>query len=119
MPGRNLICWNALIGGYSHRGHADMALQLFKEMTNCEETQAVVPSYVTFVSVLTACSRGGMVKVFDSMRRKYGIETGAEHYACVVDMLGQAGLVECANEFIREMPIDPSVSVWGGSFKGL
>lgn len=43
----------------------------------------------------------------------------AEHYACVVDMLGQAGLVECAYEFIREMPIDPSVSVWGGSFKGL
>ncbi|KAL2488561.1 Pentatricopeptide repeat-containing protein [Forsythia ovata] len=117
LPRRNLICWNALIGGYAHQGHADMALHLFKEMINCGDSQAVVPNYVTFVSVLTACSRGGMVKMgmdmFDSMRGKYGIEPGAEHYACVVDMLGRAGLVERAYEFIRQMPIRPTVSVWG------
>ncbi|CAA2951295.1 pentatricopeptide repeat-containing protein At4g14850 [Olea europaea var. sylvestris] len=117
MPRRNLICWNALIGGYAHQGHADMALKLFKEMTNCGDSQAVVPNYVTFVSVLTACSRGGMLKMgmylFDSMRGKYGIEPGAEHYACVVDMLGRAGLVERAYEFIRNMTIRPTASVWG------
>ncbi|CAK9182311.1 unnamed protein product [Ilex paraguariensis] len=115
MPERNLITWNALIGGYSHQGHADMALDSFKEMT-CGRLD-VVPNYVTLVCVLSACSRAGAVKVgmgiFESMRGKFGIEPGAEHYACVVDMLGRAGLIERAYQFLDRMPIPPTVSVWG------
>ncbi|CAA0842377.1 Pentatricopeptide repeat-containing protein [Striga hermonthica] len=111
MPERNLICWNSLIGAYAHQGHADVALRLFREM-------GPVPNYVTFVCVLTACSRGGMVgvglEIFESMKGKYGITPGAEHYACVVDMLGRAGQVERAYEFVlREMRVPPTVSVWG------
>ncbi|KAI3461705.1 hypothetical protein Pfo_018368 [Paulownia fortunei] len=117
MPRRNLICWNALIGGYAHQGRADMALELFKEMTNCRDTEGLLPNYVTFVCVLTACSRGGMVKVgmhiFESMRKEYGINPGAEHYACVVDMLGRAGQVERAYQFIRQMRVRPTISIWG------
>ncbi|XP_024987082.1 pentatricopeptide repeat-containing protein At4g14850 [Cynara cardunculus var. scolymus] len=115
MPERNLITWNALLGGYAHLGHADMALALFEEMKS--EKLEMVPNYVTFVSVLAACSRAGAVKmgmgVFDSMRSRYGIEPGVEHYACVVDMLGRAGMVERAYEFIKTMPGRPTVSVWG------
>ncbi|XP_027154188.1 pentatricopeptide repeat-containing protein At4g14850 [Coffea eugenioides] len=115
MPDRNLITWNALIGGYAHQGRADMALELFEEMTS--GSSVVMPNYVTFVCVLTACSRGGMVNkgmdIFESMRWKYGIEPGAEHYACVVDMLGRAGFVERAYEYIKSMPIRPTISVWG------
>nr|GLL41069.1 pentatricopeptide repeat-containing protein At4g14850-like isoform X1 [Ipomoea trifida] len=115
MPERNLVTWNALIGGYAHQGHANMALDLFEDMTR--KTQDVVPNYVTFVCVLTACSRAGAVEtgmdIFEAMKDKYGIEPGAEHYACVVDMLGRAGMVERAYEFIKRMPIWPTVSVWG------
>ncbi|KAL0419206.1 UNVERIFIED_CONTAM: Pentatricopeptide repeat-containing protein [Sesamum radiatum] len=117
MPRRNLICWNALIGGYAHQGLADVALELFKEMTNCKQSEGLQPNYVTFVCVLTACSRGGMVNVgmdiFESMRGKYGISPGAEHYACIVDMLGRAGQLERAYQFIRQMPIRPTISIWG------
>lgn len=115
MPERNLICWNALIGGYAHQGHAERALELSEEMTR--ESSRMMPNYVTFVSVLTACSRGGMVNqgvdFFESMRGKYGILPGAEHYACVVDMLGRAGLVDRAYEFVKNMPMQPTVSIWG------
>lgn len=115
MPERNLITWNALIGGYAHQGHANMALDLFNDMTR--KTNEVVPNYITFVCVLTACSRAGAVKtgmdIFEAMKDKYGIEPGAEHYACVVDMLGRAGMVERAYDFIKRMPIQPTVSVWG------
>lgn len=115
MPERNLITWNAMIGGYAHQGHADMALALLEEMT--ASSNEVVPNYVTLVCVLSACSRAGAVKmgmgVFDSMRARYGIEPGVEHYACVVDLLGRAGMVERAYEFIKEMPIRPTTSVWG------
>ncbi|PHU25138.1 Pentatricopeptide repeat-containing protein [Capsicum chinense] len=115
MPERNLITWNAVMGGYAHQGCADMALNLFEEMTS--ERHDVMPNYVTFVCVLTACSRAGAIiigmDIFESMRKKYGIEPGPEHYACVVDMLGRAGLVEHAYDFIYKMPVPPTVSVWG------
>ncbi|XP_057467470.1 pentatricopeptide repeat-containing protein At4g14850 [Actinidia eriantha] len=115
MPVRNLVTWNALLGGYAHQGHADMAFALFQEMT-CGDNE-VVPNYVTLVCVLSACSRAGEVtmgtEIFESMRGRYRIEPGVEHYACVVDMLARAGKVEDAYEFTRRMPIRPTVSVWG------
>ncbi|GMH29252.1 hypothetical protein Nepgr_031095 [Nepenthes gracilis] len=115
MPNWNLVSWNAMIGGYSHLGHADTAVRLFDKMTS--PNHEVKPNYVTLVCVLTACSRAGSVKmgmeIFGSMRRKFGIEPGVEHYACVVDMLGRAGMVEKAYEFIKAMPMSPTVSVWG------
>ncbi|KAJ1423819.1 Tetratricopeptide-like helical domain superfamily [Sesbania bispinosa] len=115
MPERNIVTWNAMIGGYAHQGNVDMALGLFEEMKlgSC----GITPSYVTLVSVLSACSRAGAVErglhIFESMRVRYGIEPGAEHYACVVDLLGRSGLVDRAYEFIKNMPIHPTISVWG------
>lgn len=115
MPERNLVTWNALIGGYAHLGDVDMALTLFEEMTL--GSFGIAPSYVTLVSVLSACSRAGAVErglhIFESMRGRYGIEPGAEHYACIVDLLGRSGLVDRAYEFIKRMPILPTISVWG------
>ncbi|KAI9390236.1 hypothetical protein POPTR_008G153602v4 [Populus trichocarpa] len=42
------------------------------------------------------------------MRNRYMIESGAEHYACTVDMLWRAGMVELAYEFVQKMPIQNS-----------
>jgi hypothetical protein len=36
-----------------------------------------------------------------------------EHYGCVVDLLGRAGLLGEASEFIRRMPFEPDASVFG------
>lgn len=112
MPERNMVTWNAMIGGYTHQGHADMAIRLFEEMKS-----EVAPNYVTMVCILSACSRGGAVElgmeVFKSMRDRYMIEPGSEHYACIVDLLGRAGMVENAYEFVKKMPIRPTIEVWG------
>ena len=92
MPERNLVTWNAMISGYAQQGDADMALALFEEMKSSKPE--MVPSYVTLVSVLSACSRAGEVdrgmRIFESMNERYGIEAGAEHYACIVDLLGRS-----------------------------
>uniref|UniRef100_A0A1D1XYS7 Pentatricopeptide repeat-containing protein At4g14850 n=1 Tax=Anthurium amnicola TaxID=1678845 RepID=A0A1D1XYS7_9ARAE len=114
IPVRNLITWNAMIGGYAQQGHAEMALAAFDEMVQAGE---VAPNYVTLVCVMSACSRGGLMdeglEVFETMTERYGIEPHLEHYACVVDLLGRAGREERAYEFIKQMPIRPSISVWG------
>ncbi|RWR85382.1 Pentatricopeptide repeat [Cinnamomum micranthum f. kanehirae] len=117
IPERNLTTWNALIGGYAHHGYAEMALAAFEEMIHGGSGGPVSPNYITMVCVLSACSRAGSVEegleIFESMKRRYGIEPGTEHYGCVADLLGRAGMVERAYEFIKEMPIRPTVSVWG------
>ncbi|KAF3453143.1 hypothetical protein FNV43_RR03578 [Rhamnella rubrinervis] len=35
------------------------------------------------------------------------------HYACMVDLLGRAGLMEEAAELIEGLPIAPDANVWG------
>ncbi|PON34601.1 DYW domain containing protein [Parasponia andersonii] len=115
MTNRNSVTWNAMISGYAHQGHADMALALFEDMRS--DNGEITPNYVTLVCLLSACSRAGAVQkgidIFESMRKRFGIEPGPEHYACVVDLLGRAGLVEHAYEFVKKMPFQPTISVWG------
>ncbi|XP_030500740.2 pentatricopeptide repeat-containing protein At4g30700 [Cannabis sativa] len=110
---KNVVTWNAMISGYGLHGHGHEALELFNEMLHC----GVAPTGVTFLSILYACSHAGLVKegdnIFKSMVRDHGFEPLAEHYACMVDILGRAGQVDQALEFIRKMPVDPGVVVWG------
>lgn len=50
---------------------------------------------------------------FDVMSRVYGIRPGLEHHACIVDLLGRAGLVKEAEAFIEKMAIKADAIVWG------
>ncbi|XP_020231318.1 pentatricopeptide repeat-containing protein At4g30700 [Cajanus cajan] len=113
MSEKNTVTWNTMIFGYGLHGYGHDALELFNEMLRLE----FQPSSVTFLSVLYACSHAGMVRegdeIFHAMVNKYRIEPLAEHYACMVDILGRAGQLERALEFIRRMPVEPGPAVWG------
>ncbi|CAJ1871168.1 unnamed protein product [Sphenostylis stenocarpa] len=109
----NVVCWTAMITVCHQHGCANEAIELFEEMLK----EGVVPEYITFVSVLSACSHTGKVddgfKYFNSMANVHSIEPGLEHYACMVDLLGRVGRLEEARRFIESMPIEPDSSVWG------
>jgi pentatricopeptide repeat protein len=113
MPKRDVVSWSAMIGGYGMHGYGKNALELFSRM---QET-SVIPNHATFVSVLSACSHAGLVdegwRYFDYMTQKYCITPNVKHYACMVDLLGRAGHLHDALEFIEKMPIKPDVGVWG------
>ncbi|XP_022971725.1 pentatricopeptide repeat-containing protein At4g39530 [Cucurbita maxima] len=108
---KDTTCWNSMISMYAQHGKAEEALWMFETMMNND----ISPNYVTFVSVLTACSHVGFVEDglqhFNSMAR-YGIEPGMEHYASVVTLLGRAGRLSEAREFIEKMTIRPAALVW-------
>ena len=74
------------------------------------------PNHVTFVGVLSACHHVGLVNeglsYFNSMSKEPGLVPKPEHYVCVVDLLGRAGLLHRAREFIEEMPIEPDAMIW-------
>ncbi|XP_057871167.2 pentatricopeptide repeat-containing protein At1g11290, chloroplastic [Cryptomeria japonica] len=112
MPQRNVVSWSALIGGYAMHGYAKEALKLFEEM----KLNGTSPDHITFVNVLSACSRAGLVEegcqCFTSMSENYNLVPKMEHYRCMVDLLGRAGRLEEARDFISEMPIKPDAIVW-------
>ncbi|KAL5783219.1 hypothetical protein ACOSP7_008248 [Xanthoceras sorbifolium] len=80
------------------------------------EKTELKPDHVTFIALLSACSHGGLVKegyeFFSKMSSVYKINPKIEHYGCMVDLLGQAGHLEEAANFISSMPIKPDVSIW-------
>ncbi|KAM0875671.1 hypothetical protein ACQ4PT_036655 [Festuca glaucescens] len=113
MPRRSTGPWNAIMAGLGVHGHGTKALGLFSQM----QQEGIKPDHVTFVSLLAACSHTGLVdqgrSFFDMMQITYGIIPIAKHYACMVDMLGRAGQLDEAFDFIEHMPIKPDSAVWG------
>eukprot|EP01018_Ginkgo_biloba_P002731 Gb_33134 [translate_table: standard] len=112
MPQRDVVSWNTMIAGYAMHGCGKDALKLFEQM----QCSGINPDHVTLVSVLSACCHAGLVdkgrQYFDSMSHHYHITPEMEHYGCMVDLLGRAGQLEEALEFINKMPIKPQATVW-------
>ncbi|KNA12952.1 hypothetical protein SOVF_121530 [Spinacia oleracea] len=106
------VSWTAMIMSYALHGHAHDAICLFKQM----EVEGVKPNSVAFIALLTACSHAGLVdeswNYFSSMIHDYGLSPQLEHYAAVADLLGRAGRLNEAYDFISKMSSSPSGSVW-------
>ncbi|OVA13928.1 Pentatricopeptide repeat [Macleaya cordata] len=115
---KNLFCWNSIIEGLAVHGYGEAALEMFRRM----ESEKIKPNGVTFISVLSACTHSGLIeearKIFLSMTRDYSISPGIEHYGCMVDLLGKAGLLEDALELVRSMKIEPNSVIWGAILGG-
>eukprot|EP01018_Ginkgo_biloba_P030279 Gb_21442 [translate_table: standard] len=110
---RDVVSWSAMIAGYGMHGQGEDALSLFYQM----QRECIEPDHITFIGVLSACSHTGLVdegwQFFNCMQKNYGFSPMVEHYACMVDLLGRAGQLDRAQEFIERMPLEPSASVWG------
>ncbi|XP_006342693.1 pentatricopeptide repeat-containing protein At5g66520-like [Solanum tuberosum] len=113
LPRKGISSWNCMIGGLAMHGKGEAAIEVLKEM----ESERVAPDYITFVNLLSACAHSGLVEegkhYFRYMKETYGIEPGMEHYGCLVDLLGRAGLLVEARRVINEMPMSPDVGVLG------
>ncbi|KAK4361959.1 hypothetical protein RND71_017200 [Anisodus tanguticus] len=105
MQKEDVTAWNILLTGYAQRGQGALAIELFDGMI----TSRVKPDEITFISLFRACSRSGLVAegldYLNSMESKYCIVPNLKHYACVVDLLGRAGLVDDAYDFIVSLPV--------------
>lgn len=75
-------------------------------------------SLFTFqVGVLAACSHAGLIDIginyFYTMHGVFGITAKAEHYTCMIDLLGRAGRLDEAQDLMRDMPFEPDATMWG------
>ncbi|KAK8956314.1 Pentatricopeptide repeat-containing protein [Platanthera guangdongensis] len=113
MPIKNIRSWNALIGGLAMHGQGKEALGYFEWMVRT----GLKPNDVSFIAILSACSHSGLVEEgrrhFASMIKFHDLVPKIEHYGCMVDLLGRAGLVEEAYELVKTMPMKADVLIWG------
>ncbi|KAF5746089.1 hypothetical protein HS088_TW06G00254 [Tripterygium wilfordii] len=113
MDVKEVYTWNAIISSLACNSRENQALEMFERM----KSNGLHPNEVTFVGVLTACARAKLVELgldlFQSMSREFEVVPVMEHYGCVVDLLGRAGLLREASEFISRLPFEPDASVWG------
>ncbi|KAJ6851368.1 pentatricopeptide repeat-containing protein, mitochondrial [Iris pallida] len=113
MKERNIKTWSAMVAGYGMHGRGREALDVFKQMIEA----GVRPNYITFISVLDACSHSGLLedgrRWFKAMKQDYDIDPGVEHYGCMVDLLGRAGCLDESYGLIKEMRLEPDSMIWG------
>ncbi|KAI3667292.1 hypothetical protein L6452_42344 [Arctium lappa] len=112
IPKRNIMVWTAMIRSYGMHGNAEKTLDLFSNFLK----DGLRPDGVVFLCLLSTCSHAGLVakgrEIFKQMD-DYDIEKGQEHYACMVDLFGRAGLVMEAVGLIKSMPMVAGKDVYG------
>ncbi|VAH67700.1 unnamed protein product [Triticum turgidum subsp. durum] len=108
----DLISWNAIISGYAVHGHVAQARELFDRMNK----NGIQANDITFVALLSVYGSTGLVSqglsLFNSMKLDHGIKPSMEHYTCIVRLLGRAGRLHDALNFIGDIPSAPSAMVW-------
>ncbi|GJY64306.1 pentatricopeptide repeat-containing protein [Tanacetum coccineum] len=113
MKEKVVTTWNSIIGGLAFHGHSEEAINIFNEMRSLKLRPNDNPD---FVGVLVACSHAGRVQegreYFRLMKDKYKIEPNVRHFGCMVDLLGRAGLLNEAFEFVEKMEIEPNAIIW-------
>ncbi|KAL9677540.1 hypothetical protein QQ045_005773 [Rhodiola kirilowii] len=112
MENPDVVSWSSLIVGYAQFGFGQEALQLFENM----KASHINPNHVTFVGVLTACSHVGLIEegllLYKTMEAEHGIKPTKEHCSCVIDLLGRAGCLHEAEDYIYKMAYQPDIVVW-------
>ncbi|XP_010467317.1 PREDICTED: pentatricopeptide repeat-containing protein At2g15690-like [Camelina sativa] len=112
MVDKDMDSWHLMMRAYSDNGMGDDALHLFEEMAK----QGLKPNEETFLSVFLACATVGGIKEaflhFDSMKNEYGIAPSTEHYLGVLGVLGKCGHLVEAEQYIRDLPFEPTAEFW-------
>ncbi|KAL6506140.1 hypothetical protein OROGR_024321 [Orobanche gracilis] len=120
MHEKNVFTWNAVIKGLALSKSGKEAIKYFLRMG---ESEGIRPDEVTLIAVLSACVHSGFVhmgrRIFSALvDGKYGFSPNVKHYSCMVDLLVRCKCLDEAVRLIREMPLEPSVSIWGALLAG-
>lgn len=108
----SVSAWNVMLGMLAQHGHGEEAVEAFEGMIS----RGFRPNDITFINLLTACSHSGLVeqglRYFHSMSKAFDVEPRDDHFSCVIDMLGRAGRLKEAKDFISQMPFEPNAHGW-------
>ncbi|KAI5080205.1 hypothetical protein GOP47_0005684 [Adiantum capillus-veneris] len=112
LLGRDVVSWTALMAGYGRLGQSEKVFHSFDKMVG----EGVKPNLVTFLVVLTACSRTSLFDrsqtYIEAMSIDHGLVPSLEHHTCIVDVFCRSGKLDAADMMLRKsVPFLDSV-VW-------
>ncbi|MCO5554783.1 hypothetical protein L7F22_008318 [Adiantum nelumboides] len=112
LPHQDAVAWGALIAGCAHQGNTRLAMFYFHIMLG----KGIKPDSGVFTGLLAACSQQGSVEegqyFFRSMLIVFNVSPGLQHYSCIINLFGRAGLFDQAKDIIDIMPVYPDVVIW-------
>ncbi|PQP94181.1 putative pentatricopeptide repeat-containing protein [Prunus yedoensis var. nudiflora] len=118
MKKRDHVVWNAAMSGLAMNGHVKAVFGLFGQV----EKNGIRADGNTFMGLLCGCSHAGLVdegrRYFNNMSSVFSLTPTIEHYGCMVDLLGRAGLLDEAYSLIKTMPMKANSVVWGALLGG-
>ncbi|KAI3452715.1 hypothetical protein Pfo_009379 [Paulownia fortunei] len=112
LPSPNVICFTSIISALARNGRGRECLEMLDEMIQ----NGLKPDKVTFFSVLMGCNHAGLVEegrlLFYSMQTHHGLHPERQHYSCMVDLLGRAGLLDEAEQLLKDTPWQGDYVIW-------
>ncbi|KAI5083589.1 hypothetical protein GOP47_0003332 [Adiantum capillus-veneris] len=112
LRSQDLVSWNAIVSGYALHGSVVESLMLVGRMQQTDTK----PDDVTFLGILSACSRAGIIEVgyfvLSFMVKQQQILPMTDHLVCMVDLLARAGHLEAAEAIIESLPLDMTTVIW-------
>nr|UPT48443.1 pentatricopeptide repeat protein AaPPR82 [Agave angustifolia]UPT49265.1 pentatricopeptide repeat protein AaPPR83 [Agave angustifolia] len=106
MPEKNKWAYSAMVSGLAMHGDSEKALKIFADMLR----DGIEPDEAVYVGVLSACNHAGLVeeglRCFDRMQFEHRIVPTAQHYGCIVTLMGRAGKLVEACRLIGSMPAE-------------
>ncbi|KAK6154201.1 hypothetical protein DH2020_013840 [Rehmannia glutinosa] len=111
MTERNVFTWNAIIKGLALSKSGKEAIKCFYRM----EDEGIQPDERLRAFRFCAYGRWIFSALVDG---KYGFSPSVKHYGCMVDLLVRSKCLDEALCLIREMPFEPTVSIWGALLAG-
>uniref|UniRef100_R7W6I4 Pentatricopeptide repeat-containing protein n=1 Tax=Aegilops tauschii TaxID=37682 RepID=R7W6I4_AEGTA len=101
----------SLVDMYAKCGCLETSLSIFHKMPvkNVSSWNALINGFALHGHGLVQEGLG----LFNLMNNSYNLSPREEHYGCMVDLLGRAGLIQEAYGLIKVMPMTPAVSTWG------
>lgn len=112
LPVRDIFSFTTLMEGYAQLGDSEPVFNMFDRMLG----EGVKPNFVTFIVLLSVCSRTGLFAkshtYFEAMTQNFGICSTLAHHSCMVDLLSRAGQADKALEVIKKMKELPDLAMW-------
>nr|GEU48921.1 pentatricopeptide repeat-containing protein At1g31430 [Tanacetum cinerariifolium] len=93
---KNVICWTSMVSGYVSCGMLDEARRI--------AIDAVCGTALINMYAKCGCIVEEGWKHFELMKPVYQIEPKIEHYRCLIDLLGRAGLLKEAEKIVNRIP---------------
>ncbi|KAH7331105.1 hypothetical protein KP509_20G015100 [Ceratopteris richardii] len=118
LPGRDVVTWTALIGGYAQHKRSEESLYLFEQM----RMQGIAPNIVTYTCSLKACSSIGdfdkACEIHCEAARNGILAQDATIGNALVDMYMKSGMLTKAQEVFDELSQLQNVVSWNSLIAG-